>query len=50
MPFDELKQISDITQRAKAVERDSDFSTRIRDGLPERGEPTRRIDPQSSGS
>jgi hypothetical protein len=50
MPFDELRQISDITQRAKAVERDADFSTRIRDGLPERGEPTRRIDPRSSGS
>jgi hypothetical protein len=50
MPFEELKQISDITQRAKAVERDADFSTRIRDGLPERKEPTRRIDPRSSGS
>ena len=36
MPFGELKRRSDITQRAKAVERDSDFSKRIRDGLPER--------------
>jgi hypothetical protein len=49
MPFDELKQKSEITQRAKAVERDSDFSTRIRDGLPERVEPTPRVDSRSPG-
>jgi len=49
MPFGELKQKSEITQRAKAVERDSDFSTMIRDGLPERGESTPRVDSKGSG-
>jgi hypothetical protein len=49
LPFGELKQKSDITRRAKAVERDSDFSKRIRDGLPGRGEPAPRADSQSSG-
>jgi hypothetical protein len=39
MPFGELKQKSDITQRAQAVERKSEFSKRIRDGLPERENP-----------
>jgi hypothetical protein len=34
LPFDELKQISEITERAKAIEKDSDFSRGIRDGLP----------------
>jgi len=36
LPFSELKRKSDITQRAKTVERDSEFSMRIRDGLPAR--------------
>jgi len=49
LPFAELKQRSEITQRAKAVERESDFSERIRDGLPERRVPTPRADSQSSG-
>jgi hypothetical protein len=49
MPFLELKQKSEITQRAKAVERDSDFSTRIRDGLPERVESTPRVNSRSPG-
>jgi hypothetical protein len=49
LPFGELKQRSDITQRAKDVERDFDFSKRIRDGLPGRGEPAPRADPQSPG-
>jgi hypothetical protein len=49
MPFDELKQLSEITQRAKAVERDSEFSTRIRDGLPERRKTAPRIDSDNSG-
>jgi len=50
MPFDELKQKSDLTRRAMAVERDSDFSTRIREGLPERGAHTPRADSRSSGT
>jgi hypothetical protein len=49
LPFAELKQRSEITQRAKAVKRDSDFSTKIRDGLPERRVPTPRVDSHSSG-
>jgi hypothetical protein len=49
MPFDELKQLSEITQRAKAVERDSDFSVRIRDGLPERRNAAPRIDSDNPG-
>jgi hypothetical protein len=49
MPFDELKHKSDITRRAMAVERDSDFSTRIRDGLPERGAHAPPVDSRSSG-
>jgi hypothetical protein len=48
MPFDELKRISDITQRAIAVERDSEFSMRIRDGLPERRASTSPVDSQGS--
>jgi len=48
LPFDELKRRSDITERAKAVKRDSEFSTRIRDGLPERSEVIRRIDSRRS--
>jgi hypothetical protein len=50
MPFDELKQKSDITQRAIAVKRVSDFSAKIREGLPGRGEPALRVDPQSAES
>jgi len=34
MPFEELKQVSDITMRAKAADQDPDFSKRIRDGIP----------------
>jgi hypothetical protein len=49
MPFSELRQKSDITQRAKSVERDSDFSKRIRDGLPERIEPTSPTASRNSG-
>jgi hypothetical protein len=50
MPFDELKRKSDITRRAMAVERDSDFSTGIREGLPERRMHTPPADSRSSGS
>ncbi len=50
LPFGELKRRSDITQRAKAVERDSDFSMRIRDGLPARRERTPRVDSQGTKS
>jgi hypothetical protein len=48
MPFDELKQISEITERAKAIEKDSDFSAGIRDGLPGYGRLIPRIDPTSA--
>jgi hypothetical protein len=48
MPFDELKQKSDITKRAIAVKRVSDFSEKIREGLPGRGEPAPRVEPQSA--
>jgi hypothetical protein len=50
LPFDELKQKSEINERARAVVRDSDFSTKIREGLPERGRATRRTDSRRSGS
>lgn len=36
MPFEELKTRSNITERAKAIGKDADFSARIRDGLPRR--------------
>jgi len=49
LPFAELKQRSDITQRAKAVKQESDFSERIRDDLPERREAPPRIDSHGSG-
>ena len=48
MPFDELKQKSEITQRAKAVKRESEFSARIRDGLPVREQPMPRADSVSA--
>ena len=35
MPFAELKQKSEVTERAKAAGMSSDFSARIRDGLPD---------------
>jgi hypothetical protein len=35
-PFPELKQLSDITERAKAADQDPAFSQRIREGLPPR--------------
>jgi hypothetical protein len=35
LPFQELREISNITERAKAVGDYPDFSTRIRQGLPE---------------
>jgi Domain of unknown function (DUF4105) len=34
LPFPELKQISHINDRARAADRDPNFSMRIRDGLP----------------
>ena len=34
MPFPELKERSDITEKAKAADSTPDFSARIRDGLP----------------
>jgi hypothetical protein len=36
LPFDELRRKSEITERAKAADRDADFSARIREGLPGR--------------
>ena len=40
MPFPELRERSDITEKAKAAESAPDFSVRIRDGLPgEAGSP-----------
>lgn len=48
MPFDELRQKSEITQRAKAVKRESEFSARIRDGLPVRKIPMPRADSVSA--
>jgi hypothetical protein len=41
LPFDELRARSDITARAQAADSRPDFSTRIRDGLPERPPPGR---------
>ena len=38
LPFDELRKTSDITERARAADRDAAFSVRIRDGLPRRPE------------
>lgn len=35
MPFSELKRLSHINERANAADKDPDFSTRIRVGLPE---------------
>jgi hypothetical protein len=34
LPFDEMRRQSEITERAKAADKASDFSTRIRMGLP----------------
>ena len=34
LPFAELKRLSRINDRARAADRDPDFSRRIRDGLP----------------
>jgi hypothetical protein len=34
LPFAELKRRSYIDDRARAADRDRDFSSRIRDGLP----------------
>jgi len=34
LPFDELRRRSDITERAKRIEDDADFSRKIREGLP----------------
>jgi hypothetical protein len=34
LPFAELRAHSDVTERAKAADRDPDFSQRIREGLP----------------
>ena len=34
LPFEELRQRSDITQKARAAGDAADFSTRIREGLP----------------
>jgi len=36
LPFDELRRKSEISERAKAADRDADFSARIREGLPGR--------------
>jgi len=48
IPFDELKQKSDITKRAMGVKRVSDFSAKIREGLPGRGKPAPRVSPRSA--
>jgi hypothetical protein len=34
LPFAELKSLSHINDRARAADRDPNFSSRIRDGLP----------------
>ena len=36
LPFEEIKRLSNVTERAKAAEGRSDFSDRIRAGLPAR--------------
>jgi hypothetical protein len=36
-PFEELRKLSDITDRAKAADQDPDFSKRIREGIPTPG-------------
>jgi len=49
LPFGELRRLSNITQRAKAIEGDSEFSARIREGLPGRTEPMGRATSESAG-
>jgi hypothetical protein len=49
LPFDELRRRSDITERAKRIEDDADFSRKIREGLPGRLGATPRADATSPG-
>jgi hypothetical protein len=48
MPFEELRMQSNITERAKAIEENADFSTGIRTGLPGYRHSMRRTGPASA--
>jgi len=50
MPFEELRMQSNITERAKAIAEDSDFSTGIREGLPGRRHPMSQTKPVTTES
>ncbi len=39
LPFEELRRRSDVTEKARAADRDPAFSRRIREGLPGMGAP-----------